>query len=314
MNFSDLFILPDNQASKLYKFENSKIVEMSKLPFPVITKYVISNTGWIAGIKIKRRRRKKSFIYLSRVLPDEQIIKVPNIHIPEGYIVKTVNMKNDVLYVGGYNHNSSFYEVAHLIRLEDKAREWIPIEIPSKYKMHGKPIDDILIFKNKMILVDNMIFPKYLFDYDIRKEDKPELIKIIRLPNHGTYEHIRSGQMDENWIALFSSTFGINGHAFHINVLNADDYSDCGTVSSWVPVITKKKKKHTFSDYCLKNDKLILACGKKGLGIVKLSKKLTGKVSIYKNVKGIKKIEKIIPVGENIVVIGNGDVRGLQVI
>ena len=172
MNFSDLFILPDNQASKLFKFENDKIVEMSKLPFPVITKYVISDTGWIAGIKIKKRRRKKSFIYLSRVLPDEQIIKVPNIHIPEGYIVKTVNMKNDVLYVGGYN--SSLYEVAHLIRLEDKTREWIPIEIPSKYKMHGKPIDDILILKNKMILVDNMIFPKYLFDYDIRKEDKPE--------------------------------------------------------------------------------------------------------------------------------------------
>ena len=312
MNFSDLFILPDNQVSKLCKLENNKIIEMSKLPFPVITKYVISDTGWIAGIKIKKRRGKKSFIYLSRVLPDEQIIKVPNIRIPEGYIVKTVNMKNDVLYVGGYN--SSLYEVAHLIRLEDKAREWTPIEIPSKYKMNGKPIDDILILKNKMILVDNMISPKYLFDYDIRKEDKPELIKIIRLPNHGTYEHIRSGQMNDNWIALFSSTFGINGHAYHINVFNANDYSDCGTVSSRVPVITKKKKKHTFFDYCLKNDKLILACGKKGLGIIKLSKKLTGKVSIYKKVKGIKNIEKIIPVGENIVVIGNGDIRCVQVI
>ena len=134
MDFSDLFILPDNQTSKLCKFENNKIVEMSKLPFPVITKYVISDTGWVAGIKIKKRRRKKSFIYLSRVLPDEQIIEVPNILIPEGYIVRTVNMKNDVIYVGGYNNNnSSFYEVAHLNRLEDKAREWIPIEIPSKW-------------------------------------------------------------------------------------------------------------------------------------------------------------------------------------
>jgi len=304
--YKNLFIHSNGNNSILYRVDNEQMSRIAILPFPAVTKYAISEKGWIAAIKFKRRIGKKSFIYLVRITEKDHIVIEENIDIPYGYFIKALAIKNNTLLAGGFNRNSSKYEIACLVDLTCPERKFHPIEIPSEYRMKGKAIDEILIYENRMILVDNVVFPKFLFEYDITIEQEPLLKKVIKLPNNGTYEHIISGQINENWIALSSSSIGQNGQAFHINILDAHDYSSYGTISSLVPLFNQRKTGHWFSDYALSGNYLLLACGNKDLGICKIKNVLTANNVVLKKIEEIQKIEKISVVGRNVIINGDG--------
>lgn len=106
------------------------------------------------------------------------------------------------------------------------------MELPIRV-MNGKSIDDILINGNELLLVDNMIFPKYLIKYDISVPITPMYIDTIGLQNNGTYEHIIKGDMNNDWLILLSSTIGMDGSFQYITItgkteglLSVDGYSN----------------------------------------------------------------------------------------
>ena len=82
--------------------------------------------------------------------------------------------------------------------------------------MYGKAIDDILIMNNKLLLVDDIVYPKYLLEYDITDSKNPKHIETKKLDNNGTYEHIVKGDLNDNWLVLLSSTVGMGGSSDHI--------------------------------------------------------------------------------------------------
>jgi hypothetical protein len=138
--------------------------------------------------------------------------------------------------------------------------------------IRGKSIDDILVNNNRLILVDNIIFPKYLFEYDISIPNKPIHKQTTKLPNNGTYEHIYKGDINDNWMILLSHTMGDMGAFSHITIYSRTDkkYALFSFGKRWYDLpdtlvgeheIFKEVNEKRVYDICLSSDFLYILKG-----------------------------------------------------
>ena len=152
------------------------------------------------------------------------------------------------------------------------------IEIPIKI-VKGKSIDDILIDGNNLILVDNVITPKFLLEYDITNPNNPVHKSTILLNEHGTNEHITKGDISNNWTILLSSTISREASSSHIivrgksnGVLSLTNFHDSNSYFH-----------DSFIDICL-IDNLLYITRTKGLYYIDLNKRISNrKIKAIKN-------------------------------
>ncbi|MCL2231447.1 MAG: hypothetical protein FWB99_00040 [Treponema sp.] len=209
-----LFVIPQKDRSVIAALENNTIKVVSKIDVPFASKSVfLKNRLFVSlcfGGKVKSHRLK---------IFDEwgkQLARKPE------YKFACINSRDNVVYLGGqYNRKKGeMFSVMDLENLNFNAHE---VELPLQ-SIEGKSIDDILIRNNELILVDNIVFPKYLFKYDITIPSSPGHMATHELPDNGTYEHIRKGDIHENWIMLFSSTVGMcRGACQHISIIGNEN-------------------------------------------------------------------------------------------
>jgi len=207
---------------------------------------------------------------ISKIIDNETIATLDKsnrkllIHTIDGVLLKSIsvpfglamNVKNHTVYIGG---NANDGEVCYRVDLDSKdlLLQNINLPIPMGW---GKAVDDILILDNKMLLIDNIVFPKFTFEYDISTPDKPFWVGTTKLPEERPYEHIIKGDMNENWmIYLSTSSSGWSGDEAHITI--EGKYSN--TISS--------SKKESIVDICLIDDALF-ALTDIGLGVFDLAK------------------------------------------
>jgi hypothetical protein len=151
----------------------------------------------------------------------------------------------------------------------------------------GKSIDDVLIYNDKLVLVDNIIYPKYLFEYDISDSLAPVATKTIKLPNNGTYEHIYRGSINSRWMALLSGGMGREGSSKYVSVFSLPGYEQVFTVylkdgrdflsdeegfTSLEKELQNAENNVGLYDFAIAGDNLLIACGHHGLGIFPLQK------------------------------------------
>jgi len=163
---------------------------------------------------------------------------IESIDVPFGL---AMNMKENVVYVGG---NAIEGEVCYMVDLSEEEHTLKNINLPVPMAW-GKAVDDILILENKMLLIDNIVFPKYTFEYDISEATKPVWVETSELPNERPYENIIKGDMNEKWmIYLSTSSSGWSGDEAHITI--EGQYSN----------IISSSKKNAIVDICLIDDTL----------------------------------------------------------
>ncbi len=131
------------------------------------------------------------------------------LHTIDGVFIKSIkvpfglamNVKESVVFIGG---NANGGEVCYMVDSdsEDQVLQNINLPVPMAY---GKAVDDILILGDKMLLIDNIVFPKYTFEYDISDPNKPVWVETVKLPHNRTYENIIKGDMNKDWIIYLSS-------------------------------------------------------------------------------------------------------------
>jgi hypothetical protein len=153
--------------------------------------------------------------------------------------------------------------------LREEQPRWEPLVLPGPCEP-GKAIDDVLVDDQNLVLVDNIVFPKYLFVYPWPADGGlPADPQIVELPFSRVYEHIEKGQMSAGYIALLSTSAGEGGVGIYVSVLRRGD---------WAPVVvfafeqsrteiwdqelageTPSLNKRPF-DLALQDHKLVLAC------------------------------------------------------
>ena len=166
----------------------------------------------------------------------------------------SLNSKNKVVYFGGKSsdNRTNAGEIFAILDLGNKDFKLENIQIPIDVS-YGKAIDDILIMKNKLILVDDIIYPKYLLEYEITDSKRPKHIETKELENNGTYEHIVKGDLNVNWLVLLSSTVGMGGSSDHIVVVGkTNGYISVHREMEFIrDTETETQKSESFNDICL---------------------------------------------------------------
>jgi len=202
---NSIFIIPLNHKCLICKIENNEIRELGSFPKTSESKSIIVNDEFICSID--------SLITVFDV--KGRLLKVIN----SDFELTSLNSKNKVVYFGGksseYGNNAG--EIFAILDLGNKNFKLENIKIPIDVN-YGKAIDDILILNNKLLLVDDIVYPKYLLEYEITDSKRPKHIETKELENNGTYEHIVKGEINEKWLILLSSTIGMGGSSDHIVV------------------------------------------------------------------------------------------------
>lgn len=267
---NQLFVLTRGMHTKLCRIKDSRIVDLAPMSFPAGGYFSISDSGWISCITKKGRR-----ISIARLESNEKLIHFPSISLPEKYIARAIAVVENILYVGG----DCGEEVLYSIHLTNEQKNWVSLDVPSNLKREGKSIDDLLIDGNKLIAVDNIIFPKWLLVYDITLPELPKLECAKEIPNHGTYEHIVMGSVGTNWIALLSSTIGRAGVGVHIAIFDKHSMNECFYLSrqdNMSSMMNRDKKElmdeqSNWNGIAFLDDLLMIPSGKRGIGILDLS-------------------------------------------
>ena len=202
-NKNTMFIIPLNHKSLICKIENNEIREVGSFPKTKDSKSIIVNDEFICSID--------SLITLFDIKGN--LLKV----IKSDFEAISLNSKNKVIYFGGKSsdNRTNAGEIFAILDLGNKDFKLKNIKIPIDVS-YGKAIDDILIMNNKLLLVDDIIYPKYLLEYDITDSKNPKHIATKELENNGTYEHVVKGDLNDNWLVLLSSTVGRGGSSDHI--------------------------------------------------------------------------------------------------
>ena len=189
MKTKTLTIIPQQNNGLIAEIVNKQIKVLYKFDIPYDSTSKILNNKTIATLD----RKNKQLLFHTIEGIFMKSIKVP--------FSMTMNVKGNVVYVGGH---SSKGEVCYMINLDNEPLAIKNIHLP-KPMTSGKAVDDILILDDTMLLIDNIVFPKYTFVYDISIATEPVHVQTIQLPHNRTYESIIKGDMNQDWIIYLSS-------------------------------------------------------------------------------------------------------------
>ncbi len=203
---NDIIIIPQAKNSIIANIENDTIQEVGKINISFNSKSIITKNNLIVSLCF-----------------DTNMIKI---HDLNGNLLyekgntnyKAINFKENTVYFGGEYKNDDLLSGGEMFSILDVGNidfKINQINLPIKVVI-GKSIDDILIRGEELILVDNIVYPKFLIKYSIISPNAPTHISTQNLPNNGTYEHIVKGDINDDWMVIFSSTVGRGGTSQHI--------------------------------------------------------------------------------------------------
>ena len=233
------FVIPQANGSFIAKIEDGEVHKLHHIDIPFNSKSVISDNGLV--VSLCRERNLLRIHEISGKLITEK----------KGSDYKAIACRGNTVFLGGeYEDESSKEgEVFVLLNLEDPNFEIKEIRLPIKLS-EGKGIDDLLILEEELLVVDNMIFPKYLFRYDISSPNDPKHLETINLPKNGPYEYIIKGDLNEHWLVLFSSTIGRQGAKQHLSI--------SGKEEGHISIGRNLKEKYHIKDFCLLKSELYI--------------------------------------------------------
>lgn len=262
---SIFLLLKDNRTISINSFENDKINEIKTF---TITEKSIYTTDQKERIAILDTA--KNDITIFDINSSNQIkLSIPFVIKP-----KTVLLNNDNIFVGG----GMVGEL--LIQYHLKNEKWYQLEIPREVVFWEKEIDDLVVNESFLIAIDNIVMPKYVLFYRLNSNGRLDLSHYKELKHNGPYENIHQGRISETYIGLLSDTYsGYRGATNHITIFNNLDFSGSFALSS----NKNDKNYHTFTDFILINDKIVIASKEKGLGIFEIKETYFEKADKYSN-------------------------------
>lgn len=210
---------------------------------------------------------KDSSVVIARRL-SSQSPKQTRVKLPTGTDIHALTEIDGVVYVGA----SGIREVLGLIDLRGKPR-FQPVDIPKHIFTFGKGVDGFAHFDGKLIAVDDMVLPRYLFVYDVADARAPRFIEALDLPAHSSGERVMSVASNDRALALLSIT-GNHGRVFvHVSLLDLATLKERAALrgepeGGFRPRVAPAAD---FSRIAIHEDRLLIAAGKAGIGMLPIS-------------------------------------------
>lgn len=123
-------------------------------------------------------------------------------------------------------------ETEMLIQYNFNSINWHVLDVPNELTHYGKSIDDIVSDKDYLIVVDNIITPKYILFYIRSSDERLTFSHYKELKSNGPYESIHKGRVSDRFIGTMSETHsGYVGAYQHVSAYDKGDYSKNFSVS-----------------------------------------------------------------------------------
>lgn len=138
-------------------------------------------------------------------------------------------------------------------------------------KLSSKKTSDGFIFlKDQVIVVDNLITPKYLLLFDWKVNGAPTFNTSFQIPAHGPYEVVTGYSQSNLLCGLITQSGGRGGRGYHITIFDVFNLERYFSISIHFDRFAKEywefRSIEFFGDY------LLIACGAKGLGVFPVQK------------------------------------------
>jgi hypothetical protein len=168
--------------------------------------------------------------------------------------------KNRYIFIGSHGNNLFYvydYELNSIIKPDLKA-----LRLSKK-----KTADGFVFLKDKIIVVDNLITPKYLLLFDWVIGGIPAFSKSFEIPTHGPYESVTAYAQNDILCGLITRSGGRGGHGYHITVFDLSNLERYFSLSVYFRRMAPDSNEFEFRAIKFWRDYLLIACGAKGLGI-----------------------------------------------
>lgn len=209
------FILPQKNDSFIAQIVNGAIEKVKPIDVTFKSKNVITENGSIISIIHSEENDEKQI----RVFNKEGGL----LWMKLGIAYNSLACKGNAVYFGGIqgDHYTSDAAMFAWMNLDDQVYDPTRLDVPIESKS-GKSIDDVVVDGEQLILVDNIIYPKFIFFYDISDEQNPIYKQACELPNNGTYEHIEKADAANGKVVTLSSTIGGMGGFDYISIIDTE--------------------------------------------------------------------------------------------
>lgn len=251
----NLFLLQKDKGSiSVNVVEAGTIKELSILLVPEKSTYTTDQKSTVAVIDTS-----ENSVYLFNIKTKRKT----TLKIPFGIKPKSILLNKDNLFIGGEMSSEI------MIQYNLQSKMWYNLQVPAEVMFPGKAVDDLIVNDSLLIAIDNIVMPKYALFYKLSPNGKLELSHYKEFKSNGAYESISQARITNRYLGLISRTYsGYSGATDHITIYDGLDLSSSFALSS----NEHEKVPHSFADFAIMDDKLLIASKEKGLGIFNIKK------------------------------------------
>ncbi len=243
----------DSNTISLNTFEDNKIEE--KKAYPISGKSIYA-TDQKQRVAILDTASNKLSLY------EIQSSKETKLSIPFDIKAMSIFLNNDNIFIGGQMVEEM------LVQYHIGSGEWYRPEIPEEISFPYKAIDDMVANDSLLIAIDNQVIPKYILLYRLNPTGKLLLSSMEELKPNGAYENIYQGRITPKYFGLRSDTHSRLGRVSHITIYDQLNLKKSFAISTrW----GKIEDNHTFNDFAIIGDKVVIASKENGLGVYTVS-------------------------------------------
>ncbi|WP_133257017.1 hypothetical protein [Hymenobacter edaphi] len=272
-------IVPDGQLHRL----------RPRLPFPFTRLRKRNphalNAGWLVGLLPFDPQQPVMRLFRARLhAGGQRLERLPDIKLHPALEVHSLLLDGDWLYLGGgtnrwAHHNLSAKDVPvgeyfSRLRLSDANPALTTLPLPVEFGP-GKAVDDLQRDAyGQLLVLDNVVCPKYLFLYQLYGHQPPKWLKTHKLPFHRVNETYERASWNEHFIALLSWGVGEVGSTRYISVLRRRDMKPVWLAGEhWrhrFQLAEIQTPRPHLSDAVICENQVVFALGLGGLGSARL--------------------------------------------
>jgi hypothetical protein len=191
-----LHLFPTEEGMFLHQCEGEDMERVTAFPIAHPTLFCWSeDRQHVLAVDQGRKR-----VSLYRLFAGEFEKRMSPRTLPKGVEAHCLALKGSQVYVG---------DRGLWLPLEEGG--WEQFEVPEFASGHGKRLDGLIVDGNRLIAVDNIVFPKWNLEYDIHTPERPVYQSAGSIPANYSYERIFAAAGGRRWFATLSNGVGRGG-------------------------------------------------------------------------------------------------------
>lgn len=194
-----LLVLPINDEHHVCRLSDEGAVPVANFPCSGDAR-LFHEEGSQRIAVIDEKRRRAALYELLAEAPWLRLLVKPQ-PLPAGCRGHVAQALADTLLVGGHSTSG---EALWQRREDHGSGEWECIPIPEALRRRGKAVDGLHVDGDRLIAVDDIVIPKWIFLYRIESDATLAMDRSIELSTHTSYEQVLASSLGHETLWLVS--------------------------------------------------------------------------------------------------------------